>query len=397
MSEQRIGSTVLLLMLGIAVVGSNSLALSPILTDVAASLSATPVEVAYANAAYGGATAVSALLLGPLIDRVGARRILMAGLAILAAAMLASAAATGWRTLAAAQGLAGVAAGLVLPATYAYAAVAAPPGRGAETMGRVLAGWSVSLVAGVPLSAFVAGTAGWRTSYVLLAVPLIAASLGFSRLREPATAAAARGDTSLLPALRSPGVAPLLIICLAFMTSFYGVYAYLGDHLRRELGASAGMAGLVVLAYGVGFGLAGLGDRLVDHLGPGRLFPAVLAAIGLVYGLMIPASGSVLVLSALAAAWGFVNHFGLNILVLLLGQANEARRGAVLALNSAVSYAGALVGAGLFGAVYERTGFGSVAGFAAVCMAGAFAFAAVRRSRLRSVSEASRTTSEESV
>ncbi len=56
-----------LLMLGVAVVGSNSLALSPILSDVAADLRASPVEVARANAAYGGATALAALTLGGLV------------------------------------------------------------------------------------------------------------------------------------------------------------------------------------------------------------------------------------------------------------------------------------------------------------------------------------------
>ena len=77
MTPPRHATTLPLLILGIAVIGSNSLALSPVLTDVAHSLSATPVQVARANAAYGGATALSALLLGPVVDRVGARRILV--------------------------------------------------------------------------------------------------------------------------------------------------------------------------------------------------------------------------------------------------------------------------------------------------------------------------------
>lgn len=380
MIPKRHAAALPLLVLGIAVVGSNSLALSPILTDVAYSLSATPVQVARANAAYGGATAASALLLGVAVDRFGPRRILAAGFAVMTLAMLSSAAATSWAVLAAAQGLAGLAAGVVLPATYAFATVAAPPGREAETMGRVLAGWSISVIAGVPLSAFIAGTAGWRASYVLLAVLLAAVCAGFLRLREPSAAArTGTGDMSLLPALRTPGVPALLVVCFAYMTAFYGVYAYLGDHLRQALGVSSGTAGLVVLAYGVGFGLAGFGDRVVDRMGPQRLFPTTLAALALVYGLMIPAASSLLALAALAFCWGLANHFGLNIIVLLLGRANEARRGAVLALNSAVSYAGALVGAGLFGAVYEQGGFLPAAALAAGCLAGALAVAVTAR------------------
>ena len=57
----------------VAVVGSNQLALSPILLDVARSLAASPVAVSRAAACYGGATTLSALLLAPRIDRLGAR------------------------------------------------------------------------------------------------------------------------------------------------------------------------------------------------------------------------------------------------------------------------------------------------------------------------------------
>ena len=63
---------IVLLLLGIAVTGSNSLVLSPILADVALGLGTTPVAVSRALAAYGGATALSAFLLAPRIDRVGA-------------------------------------------------------------------------------------------------------------------------------------------------------------------------------------------------------------------------------------------------------------------------------------------------------------------------------------
>lgn len=71
---------------------------------------------------------------------------------------------------------------------------------------------------------------------------------------------------------------------------------------------------------------------------------------------------------------------GRNSIVLLLGRANEDHRGAVLALNSAVSYAGALVGAGLFGAAYEWGGFLPVVALAAGCLASALAVAVTTRS-----------------
>ncbi len=82
-------------------------------------------------------------------------------------------------------------------------------------------------------------------------------------------------------ALGRPGVPSLLAACLLFMTAFYGVYAYLGDHVRGLLGLSATRAGWVVLAYGAGFGLAAFADRAVDRVGPDRLLAPALACVAL--------------------------------------------------------------------------------------------------------------------
>ena len=161
---------------GIAVTGSNSLVLSPILADVALGLGTTPVAVSRPLAAYGGATALSAFLLAPRIDRVGPRRALTAGMAALTAATLLSAAATHWVMLVLAQIVAGICAEVDLPSIYALATTIAPKGSELAVLGRVLTGWSVSLVIGVPASALIADLAGWRASFLALAV-LAAASL----------------------------------------------------------------------------------------------------------------------------------------------------------------------------------------------------------------------------
>jgi predicted MFS family arabinose efflux permease len=372
-----------ILTVGIAVVGSNSLVLSPILGDVATAMAATPVAVSRAIAAYGGATALSAFLLAPQIDRIGPRRALFAGMAGLIAATLLSALANHWLMLTAAQALAGLGAGVILPSIYTLATTIAPPGRESRVLGRVLTGWSVSMVAGVPAAAFIAETLGWRAVFLLLAGLTALALPGIARLPARSGRAAARpGPAALVAPLAYPGVPALLLICLGFMASFYGVYAFIGDHVRSQLGLSAGQAGLIVLTYGLGFGAASFGDGLIDRLGPRRLFPAILVAVAAIYALMLPAAHSFTAISALTGLWGFANHFGLNILVLQLSQAKPDARGAVLGLNSAVTYLGVLVGTGLAGIGYAGTGLRPVAlGAAAACLAAALIAATALRSR----------------
>lgn len=342
----------------VATVGSNSLLLSPILTDVSQGLATTPATTARAIAAYGGATAVSALVLAPLIDRFGSRTMLLRGLCALFLGIALSAVVKDWVMLALAQALAGLGAGVVLPATYALATSSAPKGEEARVLGRVLTGWSVSLVLGVPVSALIADAFGWRACFAVLALLALAACAGL-RMIPREIPDRREGSLSYIRALQNAmtlEIMILLAVCFAFMTAFYGVYPFIGDHARSLLGTSTAFAGLFSLAYGIGFGAASLADGLLDRSDTKRLFPLVLFVIGLAYAGIAPASVTPLSLMAICLLWGFLNHFGLNILVLLLSKAAGEARGAVLGVNSAITYLGALGGAALLGPAYESAG-----------------------------------------
>ena len=363
--------TTVVLLLGVAVIGSNSLVLSPILPDIAHDLGTAPQAVARAIAAYGGATGLSALFLGFTIDRYGARTVLVAGSVLLACGTFGSAAAPSWIMLALAQAMAGLAAGVMLPAIYAAATQVGTKAEGARILGRVLTGWSVSLVAGVPVSTLIAERFGWEASFVVLGGLVLLGLAGFVRMpgrgsgRQERTG---RPSPSPIRAFGIPGVVPLLAVQFLFMTAFYGTYAFFGDHLRGSLGLSAGVAGLVVLSYGIGFGLAALGDGIIDRIGPVRILPAALGLVALAYATM-PLTVTALVGALLAAfAWGFANHFVLNVVVLRLGDVAGDTRGAVLGLNTAITYGGAFVGPLALGAVYAGAGFEWLALGAAGCV-----------------------------
>jgi len=349
-----------LLVLGIMVIGSNSFLLSPILTDVARALNTTPVAVARVISAYGAATAVSAFLFAGRIDRFGARAMLIASAAALALALLGSAAAQSWQMLGVCQAVAGMAAGVMLPAIYTTATAAAAPGEGARVLGRVLNGWALSLVAGVPISALLTQQLDWRVAYVGLAALAACATLGLLWLPRVTPASAAAPAITPARALGIPGVPRLLVVCLCYMTAFYGTYAFLGDHVRQATGVNASWAGLVVFGYGAGFGLAALLGRRVDRMGPARVFPGVLAVLAVIYLLMSPATASLGGAIAIAVVWGFANHIGLNILVLLLSARRPDARGAILGLHSTVTYLSVFAGPLALGVAYAHLGFGAV-------------------------------------
>ena len=358
----------------IATVGANSLALGPIAPAVAAGLGADAVTVMRAAAGYGLGTAAGALALSPLVDRIGARRALVLALGALAATFAASAAAGSVAGLVGAQALADLAAGLALPATYAVASAISAPGHESRTLGRVLIGWTLSLVVGVSLSAVVADALGWRLVYGAFAALALGALAAVARSRDagPADGSAVVGGPILWPhaTLGVPGVAPLLLVCFGFMAAFYGAYAYVGAHVHEGLGRPVRASALVTLAYGAGFGLAALGDGLIDRIGARRALAPAFAAIALVYVGLALAAPAYPATVALAFAWGLANHAGLNLIVAGLSGIDPARRGAILGAYSATTYLAGAAGTLALAPVYEAAGFAAVAWTCAAAVAG---------------------------
>jgi MFS transporter, DHA1 family, inner membrane transport protein len=340
----------------VAIFGSNSLVLAPIAPQVADALGSSTSTVMTAAAAFGLSTALSALLFARHIDRMGAWRVLQVAMVVLTAALILSSLAARVAFLVVAQVLAGLASGVALPAIYTRAAAIAPAGHESRTIGVVLSGWTLSLVAGVSLSAVIADLVQWRAVYAAVAVLALAA---FLILFAGKHADAIATDSAPMPteALKIPGVAPLLIACGAFNSAFYGIYGFLGDHLHNHLDRPLSANGLVTLAYGFAFGSAALFDKLLDRFGAQRMMPVALLAVTSVYLCMALARSSFAGLLATVFAWGFANHIALNTLIMRLTAIDSAKRGTIMGLNSAVASLAIFAGTTGLGAVYANFGF----------------------------------------
>ncbi|MCC9624443.1 MFS transporter [Thalassospira sp. MA62] len=358
-------SKVLPLLGAVLLVGANSFVLSPILAEVADSLGAATYQIAWAISAFGAATAVSALTLAGVIDRFPASRVLGCAALVLAIAQVLGALSMHWVWLCLSQALAGVAVGVLLPGSYAMTTATAPKGREAARLGVVLTGWAMSLVVAVPLAAFVTEHAGWRMVYFGMAVlsVLVAVVLwiGLSDVRTPATK-----RTSPIRALQLPGVRRLLVVMFGYMTAFYGNYAYFGDGMRQVFGLSAQGSGIFVLAYGAGFGIAGLVLGMVSPTVSRRYLSCVLIAISVWYCSWFVTLNSQITALVGTSIWGMLNQLGLNGLVVTLNRKAADARGAVMGLNSGVTYSAVFAGPMVMAPIYAGYGFGIVAAVGAV-------------------------------
>ena len=374
-----IGVVTVVLIAAIATIGANSLALGPIAPEVAKGFATNTVDVMVSASSYGIGIAMGALALSPLIDRLGAARALTFALLCLVLTFAASALATTLPMLIVTQCLTGLASGLGLPAIYAYTSLVAPAGREAQLLGRVLVGWTLSMVIGVSLAALVADLLGWRWVFAAFSIMTLCALLALHRLRVPQSPPAAGPVIWPHRTLAIAGVKPLLFICFAYMAAFYGTYGYVGDHVHHDLGLPVRSMALVSISYGLGFGLAAIADPLIDRLGQARVMPAAFISLMIMYVILAFVSYGLPTLALASFGWGLLNHFGLNLIVAGLSAIDPARRGAILGAYSAVTYLSAALATALGGWLYAAYGFPTLALAAAALIALSCLMTLVRR------------------
>ena len=136
--------------------------------------------------AYALPAALLAPILGPISDRRGRRFALMLGLGIFVVAAGACVVAPSLPFLLAARLLNGVGAAVIMPAAFAAAGDLPDRDRRARMIALLSAMFPLASLLGLPIGALAAIVAGWRASFLFIALVAIVALVLLSRL--PASA-----------------------------------------------------------------------------------------------------------------------------------------------------------------------------------------------------------------
>lgn len=369
----------LLLTLSIAAVGIQALMLSPLLTDIAAGLGTQAKEIGFAASAYGVGVASAALLAAPQLGRWPKRAAIRIAFAVLAFSLFLCAFAWDWRVLVGAQLISGLASGVIIPATYALTGDIAPPDRRSQDLGKVLFGWSIAMVAGVPLAAVLSAFVGWRGTFLI--VGAVAAIMPFAGALLPkVTSFGTVGErVRYMDVLRLPGAWVGYLSTFAYMIAFYQTYTFIGDHVRQTHGAGAWLGGTISLAYGIGFGVGVVFDKVIDRKGPIRMLPLGLALVSINYIVLPFAAERVLTVMAWPFFWGLANHFCMTVLISYMNSLSPRLRGTIMGLFSFTTYFSLGTAGAVYGPVYQAHGFFAVSLASAATVAVA-ALIALRRS-----------------
>jgi len=342
------------LLFSVCLIGSNGLLLSPLLAAIGPDLQASLFQLSRAVAAYGAGSALAAIWLGRYLDGFGMNRALFYAMAVAGGSQILAAFTQGWISLAILQMLAGSAAGIALPSIYGLATTVAPKGKEAQTLSRVTLGWSLSLVAAVPLAAFLADAFSWRITLVMFGSLHIMMLIPLSIFRSAPTPSQTKFN--LLTPFTLKGSFSIYAINFLFMGCFYGIYAFSGAHAVTGFGQSTAYAGLIALIYGLGFGAASFFANLLDRLPPNVTMPcSLLFATVVICSIAIAPSYQAFLM--VFAIWGFMNHLILNLILTRISDLSATHKGATLAMYSGITYIASMVAIFGFGSLIETRGY----------------------------------------
>ena len=353
----------------------------PLLPTFAREFGASPSTAALLLTVCLAALAVAPLGVGALLDRVGARRVLVAATASLGALQIAFAAGGSIGALLAAR----MGQGLLYPAIFTAAVTwcsrAGEDGAVARRVATYVGTTILGGLAGRLIGGFASDALGWRATFALLGGALLACAVALRfGVRDRAAPAARGGAGGTLEILRTPAFAAgFALIGIAFF-AFSGLLTALPFRLVAiDPGTDASTVSLVYLGYLVGVGISLNAARVHRALGgPLRAMGAALAL--LVAGIAASAVPSVAVLIAA----GFLTSAGMfTVHATLSGHLNGLRpeaAGTVNGLYISSYYAAGALGSVLPLALYQAVGWtGFLAAMALACAAGLAPLAALAR------------------
>lgn len=317
---------------------------------------------------YAVMVGVFALVAGPVSDKIGRRRMLLAGSGLMTAALALHAVADSYAMLLAVRTLAGVAGGALSGAAVSFVGDYFPYERRGWANGWVMSGIAAGQIAGVPLGALLAEAFGFRVPFLIFAVTMGATFLlilkfvpqpDVKRDERKLSIGGALREYLLLLKQKEVVVAAVVFALLFFSVALY--ITYLPAWLTEYRAATPSRIAALFFAGGVASVITGpIVGKLSDRTGRK---PLILSSS---IGLVILMSGATFFIREFWLA--FPVFFVSSVLLaarmspfqaLLSALAPSEKRGALMSLTIALGQIGFAAGAALAGIIYARMDYRS--------------------------------------
>ena len=330
--------------------------------------------------AYSLAAGVSGLLVSMVIDRFERKRALLIVYAGFAMATVACGLAPTYGALMAARVAAGLFGGVLGALVQTIVGDAVPFERRGQAMGVVMSAFSLSTVAGVPVSLWLASSWGWHMPFFVIGLVsmlvLIAAWRTVPAMRGHLTGVSVQRPISQLwLVLKEANHWRAFILSMLMLSGSFSIIPYITIYTTTNLGLTAQQVPYIYFAGGIAtLFTAGLWGRLTDRWGKVQMFRWIsLAAVVPMMALTHLQTGSLPVLLLVTTTFFvFVSGRMIPGMALMTAAPEPALRGSFMSINGALQSLAMGVSAWVGGLLISRSPSGLVEGYG---RAGWFAFA----------------------
>ncbi len=346
-------------------VGLDALVVGPLVPAISADLGFPPALGGLLVTAYGLMYGVSAPLFGPLSDRSGRKRMMLAGIVVFAVGTALTALAYDLRSALFFRGIAGLGGAMLMPSVYALIGDTFTYEQRGKAMGVIMGAMIGSQILGVPIGTFLAKLDSWRISFYLIAgIALVAFFIVLRYIpqtepkRQLSTGPFQTYIAQFRTAFSQSSVYFALLATFFWTAGLQGMFAYVGVYYEQNFALRVDQIGLVAMFAAAASVLGStLGGRLSDRWGKKTVISlaAFLSAGGvLCFALMTEwfwgAFGAQLI-------WALFVGCGQATLTTLISELNPGVRATVLSLNSSAMYLG-MMAATAVSAYLLQTGHG---------------------------------------
>ncbi len=347
---------------------SQIMIISPILPQLGEELSIADTLLGTLITAYSLMVGLFAIISGPISDRIGRRRILLMGTAMMTVSLACHFFVAGYFSFLAVRVFSGVAGGILSGAAVSYVGDYFPYNRRGWALGWVMSGSAFGQIFGIPLGVVLAGHFGFKAPFYLFSVTMAATFL-LLWLRLPQPPIRKREDqltvrgavADYLAMLRRKEIAAAAV---AFFLMFLGVsifIVYFPTWLERSIGFSPNQIASLFLVGGIANVLTGpQAGRISDKIG--RKVMVILSCVGLSLVML----GTTVLIKSPWVAYPF--FFLLMALVamrispfsaLLTELVPDHNRGSLMSLTVALGQVGFGLGGAVAGPLYADLGYAS--------------------------------------
>lgn len=351
-------------MLATTATQASIVVLAPLLVEIGESLGASVSAVGLARSVLAGTAFAGSLVIGPLIDRIGVRPLIVRGAALALAGVAATATAPTLAVFYAAHVVTGLGVACLLSAGFAGVATYFSGREMAWAMGYVVGAQSLSWIVGNPIVGTLAEIGSWRLAYLVPASICLAALVAGLSLR-PALAVTTGVAESTLDGLRAVfgdrSARRWTISELVAYSAWSAELTYTAVFYIRNYGTDLQKTGLLLAGGSAVFMLVSLNTaRLTTRFTRKPLLVASAVAMGVVLIPLLnwaPSAAGTFAMFCVGAVFAAIRLAGSSALAL---DQLPNRPGAMMGARTSAAQLGYVVGAAGGGLVLALWGFGTL-------------------------------------